>query len=79
MKNVFIPLNLISINFQAASSTTVNTKFIITMNSSLCFCITVMLGLILIFLNKAKSRWFIAVYAIILIALAMLTVVLCLL
>lgn len=80
LMGIFVAIfSLISINFQAASNTEINTKFIITMNSSLCFCITVMLGLILIFLNKAKSRWFVVIYALILLVLAVLTVVLCIL
>lgn len=75
---IFVAIfSLISINFQAFSQTKPDTKYILVMNSSLCFCITVMLGLILLFLNKAKNKGFVTIYSLILILLAITTVVLC--
>jgi deoxycytidine triphosphate deaminase len=79
LMGIFVAIfSLISINFQAASNAALDRKFILTMNVSLCFCITVMLGLILIFLNKAKNKTFVWIYAAILVALGILTIVLCL-
>lgn len=67
--------SLISINYQAFTNTDVNFKFIIAMNLSLTFCISVLMGLILIFVNKAKSKGFIIFYSIILGFLAVGTIV----
>lgn len=79
LMGIFVAIfSLISINFQAASNTVIDRKFIIAMNSSLCFCITVMLGLILIFLNKARHKWFVAIYSVILVVLAILVIIMCL-
>lgn len=76
---IFVAIfSLISINFQAFSAAQFDMRSILIMNSSLCFCITVMLGLVLIFLNKAKSRGFLAFYIIILLLLGGATVALCL-
>lgn len=71
--------SLISINFQAFSQTTPNPKFILTMNSSLCFCITIMLGLIVLLLNKPKNKVFTVLYGSVLFVLGIVTVILCLL
>ncbi len=76
---IFVAIfSIISINFQAFSQAELNTKFILTMNSSLCFCITVMLGIVLLFLNKAKNKGFVILYSIILGLLGVTTVALCL-
>lgn len=72
---IFVAIfSLISINFQVFSNVTVDAKFILTMNASLCFCITVMLGLVLLFLNKPKNKIFTIIYSIVLLLLGIATV-----
>lgn len=67
--------SLISINYQAFTNADVDFKFIIAMNLSLTFCISVLMGLILIFINKARSKMFVVIYSIVLLVLAAGTVV----
>jgi len=77
--SIFVAMfSVISVNFRVAPGTAIDAKSIITMNTSLCLCIIVMLCLVLIFLNKGKRKWCAAFYAVIFAALAVLTVVLCL-
>ena len=45
--------SLLSINYQAFSQAKLDYKYIITMNLTLVLCIVVLMGLILIFINKA--------------------------
>lgn len=76
---IFVAIfSLITINFQAYSHTKPDTKFILAMNVSLCFCITVMLGLILLFLNKPKNKVFTAIYSAILVLFGVATLLICL-
>lgn len=65
---------LLTINYQAFTQAELDFKYVIAMNLSLTLCIVVMLGMILIFINKYKSRKFIGIYLIILAVLAALTV-----
>ncbi len=66
---------LLTINFQAFSNTDLNTHYIIIMNLSMALCIVLMLGIVIIFVNKAKNRWFLAIYLLVLAALAIATFV----
>ena len=50
--------SLLSINYQAFSQAKLDYKYIITMNLTLVLCIVVLMGLILIFINKAKEKSF---------------------
>lgn len=55
--------SLLSINYQAFSQAKLDYKYIITMNLTLVLCIVVLMGLILIFINKAKEKKvFICIY-----------------
>ncbi|MCH5296458.1 MAG: hypothetical protein J1E85_02185 [Ruminococcus sp.] len=64
--------SLITINYNAATQSDLNFKFIVAMNLSLAFCIVLMMGLIFIFLNtkKHKSLWIIYLIVFILLAIA---------
>lgn len=74
---VFVAIfSLISINYQAFSQTDINFKFIIVMNFTLAICIAVLLGIILIFINKAKNKTFLWCYIAILAVLIVVTVLL---
>lgn len=76
---IFVAIfSLITINFQAYSEAKLDTKFILSMNVSLCFCITVMLGLILLFFNKPKNKIFTAIYSAIILLLGAATLLICL-
>lgn len=69
--------SLLTINYQAFTSATIDIKFIITMNLTLALCIVIMMGIILLFINKSRSRGIQWVYIGILLALAIATVVMC--
>ena len=60
--------SLITVNYNAFSRATLTPKFIVAVNASLAVCIAVLMGLILIFINKTKSKWFVVFYAIFLVA-----------
>lgn len=51
-------------------------KYIIVMNLTLALCIVLMMGTILIFINKAKDKYFVKLYAFVLVALAVATILL---
>lgn len=68
--------SLLTINYQAFTSAEIDFKLILTINLSLTLCITVLMGLILIFINKSNNKKFIAAYMIILVVLAAATVAL---
>ncbi len=76
---IFVAIfSLININVQYVTQIGQNAKTIFLMNASLCFCITVMLGLVLLFLNKPQSKRFLVIYSVILALFGILTVILCL-
>lgn len=64
--------SLLTINFQAFASADISFKYVITMNLTLALCIVLMMGIILIFINKAKNKGFLVVYGIVLVALTVL-------
>lgn len=68
--------SVITINFQAFTNADINFKYIITMNLTLALCIVLMMGGILIFVNKAKSKWFLGIYSAVLVVLAVVTILL---
>lgn len=68
--------SMITINFQAFTEANIDFKYIITMNLTLALCIVLMMGIILIFVNKAKSKWFLGIYSAVLVVLAGVTVLL---
>lgn len=68
--------SLLTINAQAFSAATIDFKYIIAMNLTLALCIVIMMGIILIFINKAKSKWFVVIYALVLVLLAFATILL---
>ena len=69
--------SLLTVNYQAFSNADLNLRYIIAMNLSLSFCITVMLGIILLIINKGKKKGFSIVYAIILLVLGVVTILFC--
>lgn len=78
LMGIFVAIfSLISINFNAFSSADVNAKFVVTMNSSLCFCVTVLLGLVFLLLNKPKNKYVTIVYFAVLAILGIITVTFC--
>lgn len=68
--------SLLTINFQAFANAAIDFKYIISMNLTLALCIVLMMGIILIFINKAKSKGFLFVYGAVLVVLAIATIVL---
>ena len=69
--------SLISINYQAFVNSQIGFAYVLVMNLSMTLCIVVMLGLILIVVNKAKNKGFIWIYIGILAVLAFTTVMVC--
>lgn len=67
--------SLITIDYQAFAQSTLSVGYILVMNLSLALCITLMMGIILIFVNRAKSKPFLIVYTIIFALIAVATVV----
>ena len=64
---IFISMfSLIIINLNSISEKNMSLKYLCMINVSLCMVITVLMGLILIFLNKAKNSKFLTAYCIIL-------------
>ncbi len=68
--------SLLTINAQAFANATIDFKYIIAMNLTLALCIVLMMGIILIFINKAESKRFLWIYGIVLVALAGATILL---
>ena len=67
---IFVSIfSLIMVNFSNITKGTLTKGFIVPMNLSLGVVITLFMGLILIFLNKAKSKGFLIAYIVILIIL----------
>mgnify|MGYP004558521325 FL=1 len=69
--------SLISINYQAFTNTNISMPYILVMNLSMTLCIVIMLGLILIFINNAKNKKFIGIYAVVLLILVIAVLALC--
>lgn len=67
---------LLTINYQAFTQSVIDMKYIVVMNLTLALCIVIMMGIILVFVNKAKNKWFLVSYIVILIALAIATILL---
>lgn len=64
---------LLTINYQAFTQVALDFHYIIVMNLTLALCIVLMMGIILIFLNKAKNKWFLLGYIVILVFLVIVT------
>lgn len=60
---------------QAFVNDDLSTSYIVVMNLTMALCIVIMMGVILIFVNKAKNKKFLATYIMVLAALAVATVV----
>lgn len=54
--------SLVMVNFTNLSENNMTKEFIVPMNISLGIVITLFMGLLMIFINKAKSKWFLAGY-----------------
>lgn len=61
--------SMLTINYEAFSNAVLTTKYVIVMNLSLTFCIVVMLGLVLLLINKWKKKWFLWFYIALVVAL----------
>ena len=61
---------MLTINYQAFTQAAVDVRYVVVMNLTLALCIAVMMGIILIFINKAKNKWFLGAYIAILVVLA---------
>ena len=64
---------MLTINYQAFTQATLDFRYIVVMNLTLALCIVVMMGIILVFVNRAKNKWFLGAYIAILIILAIAT------
>lgn len=69
--------SLLIINYEAFTKAELSANYIIAMNLSVTFCITVMLGLILFLVNRWNKKGFTVIYAIILIFLCIATFIFC--
>lgn len=67
--------SLLTINYQAFTCASIDAKYIIAMNLTLALCIVVMMGIILLFVNKAQSRRIQWIYIAVLVVLAVATIV----
>lgn len=61
--------SLVMVNFTNISDNNMTKEFIVPMNISLGIVITLFIGLLLIFINKAKSKWFLGGYIVLMAAL----------
>ena len=59
--------SIVMVNFTNISENNLTKEFIVPMNISLGIVITLFVGLLLIFINKAKSKWFLVAYIILMI------------
>lgn len=66
---------MLTINYQAFVNADLSTSYIVIMNLTMALCIVIMMGVILIFINKAKNKKFLVAYIMVLVALAVATVV----
>lgn len=70
LMGIFISMfSLITINFSSLTVQNFSVKKLCVINISLALVVTVLMGLILIFINKAKSKWFLVGYCVILVSL----------
>ena len=67
--------SLLTINYQAFTNANIDAKYIVAMNLTLALCVVVMMGIILLFVNKAQSRKMQWIYIAVLIALVIATIV----
>lgn len=67
--------SLITINYDAFTNAVIDTKYIIGMNLTMSLCIVLMMGLIFVFVNKAKNKGFLWAYIAIFAILAIATIV----
>lgn len=67
--------SLISINYQAFSYSKLTVPFILVMNLSMALAIVLMLGVVILLVNKAKSKGFLAAYIGIIVALVLADIV----
>jgi deoxycytidine triphosphate deaminase len=67
--------SLLTINYQAFTNANIDTKYIIAMNLTLALCIVLMMGMILLFVNKARNKAMGGIYIIVLTALAIATII----
>ena len=61
--------SLVMVNFTNITENNMTKEFIVPMNISLGIVITLFVGLLLIFVNKAKNRGFLIAYIVLLLAL----------
>lgn len=66
--------SLLTINSQAFTEAVIDFRYVLIMNLTLALSIVVLMGIILIFINRAKSKVFLAIYTIILVLLAATTI-----
>lgn len=72
MMGIFVSIfSLITVNFASINEKNFNKDFILTMNLFLGIVITLFMGLILLFLNRSKSKWGIFVFIGVLILLTL--------
>ena len=70
--------SLLSINYQAFTKADLNANYIIAMNLSLTFCITVMLGMVLFLVNGWGKKGFFVFYGLIIAILGVAVLIFCL-
>lgn len=71
---------MLTINYQAFVNANLTTSYIVVMNLTMALCIVVMMGIILIFVNKAKNKKFLIAYiaALVVLAIAVIVMAICL-
>lgn len=68
---------LLTINYQAFQKAEITAHFILVMNLTLTLSIVILMGIILVLVNKARDKKFLWTYNIILILLAVATGIAC--
>lgn len=68
--------SLISINYDVYKNANLNFKHVIAINLSISYCILVLMGIILVFLNHAKNKKFLIAYILILVIVAVTGIIL---
>lgn len=67
---VFVSIfTLVSVNVQSFVKESISKSLIATVNLSLLTCIAVLLGLVLLIVNKGKKKWFSVFYLAIIVCL----------
>ena len=72
----FAVFSMIMVNFTNINAETANLKFLVMLNLSLGIVVVLFVGLMLIFLNKAKSKNFLVAYIIFMLILVIALLVL---